>query len=152
MVPETSRTALRRSRRSILVCIGCALLLAVPFGRSAAQGGSFPVIVVQPKTQQVLYSQRATLSVVATGATSYQWYYGESGDDRVPILNATSSTYVSEQLFDTYRFWVRVSNAFGSVDSGTARVDVEKDAFPGIYTTRLPLVKRGGPAFPFFKP
>ncbi|PYS59555.1 MAG: hypothetical protein DMF74_21020, partial [Acidobacteria bacterium] len=71
-----------------------------------------------------------TLTVVASGAgtLSYQWYQGDSGNTSVQINGATSSSYTTIPLEDRngprFKYWVRVSNACGSVDSATAELVV----------------------------
>ncbi|MFC7336873.1 lamin tail domain-containing protein [Haloferula chungangensis] len=68
----------------------------------------------------------ATLSVSASGfpAPTYQWYAGDSGDTSSPIASATSSTFITPTLSETSNFWVRVTNAGGSLDSETMTVRV----------------------------
>lgn len=149
MSTNTSHRQARRARPTTFwVCWALLGLLALGWP-AAAQTNQIPLIITQPKTQGVLYGQRATLSVEATGTPplSYQWYVGFSGDTSAPLLNATNNTYTTEQLFNTYRYWVRVSNQFGSVDSGTARIDVEPE-LPGIYYERLPIVICGQGCYP----
>ncbi len=84
-----------------------------------------PSITSQPSSQTVAYGQTATLSVTATGSgLSYQWYAGMSGTTSSPIGGATSSSYTTPSLTSTSRYWVRVSNAGGFVNSNTATISV----------------------------
>lgn len=99
-----------------------------------------PGIVTQPISQTIISGQSVTVSVAATGTAplSYQWYVGNSGDAAHPIDGALASSYSTSTLKSTTRFWVRVSNPLGSVDSDTALVEVEHHVY-------LPLVVRSAP-------
>src|SRR5439155_17814723 len=89
-----------------------------------------PTISVQPKGGLIANGTVVTLTVVASGAgtLSYQWYQGDSGNTSVQINGATSSSYTTIPLEDRngprFKYWVRVSNACGSVDSATAELVV----------------------------
>ncbi|MBT5813484.1 MAG: hypothetical protein HOI15_03900 [Opitutales bacterium] len=51
----------------------------------------------------------AVLSVSAEGpGLSYQWYRGESGDKSNPIEGATSSSYETDRLSATTKYWVEI--------------------------------------------
>lgn len=67
----------------------------------------------------------ATLSVTAAGSEpfTYQWYTGTSGNADSPIDGATTSSLAVSPSATT-SYWVRVSNACGSVDSSAAIVNV----------------------------
>jgi hypothetical protein len=80
-----------------------------------------PVITVQPASQNVCANGSTTLSVTATGATSYQWSLGG-----VPIPGATSATYVIPNTIpaDAGNYSVTVTNPAGSVTSNVAKVVV----------------------------
>jgi hypothetical protein len=83
-----------------------------------------PVISSQPGNAPPINPGWAgTTQVWATGATSYQWYRGESGDMSSPISGATSSS-VTVSAFSSLRVWVRVTNACGSVNSNAAWISV----------------------------
>jgi exo-beta-1,3-glucanase (GH17 family) len=84
--------------------------------------GFRPTIMAQPEGRAVAPGLIATLSVSALNATSYQWYSGTSGTTTAPISGATASTYVTPPVLETSGYWVRVSNAYGSIDSDTATV------------------------------
>lgn len=63
-----------------------------------------------------------TLSVTASGSgLSYQWYTGASGDTSSPIGGATSATYDASPANPT-RYWCRVTNSGGTVDSTTKNI------------------------------
>lgn len=88
-----------------------------------------PTIISQPQSQTIQAGQSATLSVSAASNTaiSYQWYGGVSGDSTHPISGATANQYTTP-VFNAPQqdsYWVRVSNASGSVDSSTAVVTVQ---------------------------
>jgi hypothetical protein len=85
-----------------------------------------PTITLQPVSQLIAVGATATLTVAATGDAplAYQWYIGPSGVTTTPILGATSPMFTTPPLFATTSYWVRVSNAGGSVDSMAAIVSV----------------------------
>lgn len=59
----------------------------------------------------------AVLSVNAEGPNlQYQWYRGESGDRSNPIEGATSSTYTTDTLSTTAKYWVEVT--VGGINQG----------------------------------
>jgi hypothetical protein len=70
--------------------------------------------------------QTARLSIQAGGTApfAYQWYHGFSPNPRAPIAGATSADYETPPLTESSLFWVRLSNACGSIDSGTVAVTV----------------------------
>jgi len=81
-----------------------------------------PVIVTHPLSLTVPYGQTVTLSVTVAGTPpfSYQWYQGESGEASHPLPGATASSCSIRVLADGLRYWVRVSNARGRVESHSA--------------------------------
>ena len=78
-----------------------------------------PTITTQPSNQSVNAGANATFTVVASGATSYQWQ-----KDGVNISGATSSGYTRSnvQVADTGFYRCIVSNAGGSVTSSSAQL------------------------------
>ncbi|MEW6366948.1 MAG: YCF48-related protein [Acidobacteriota bacterium] len=90
-----------------------------------------PSITVQPQNTTVGIGQSAALAVAATGTTplNYQWYQGASGDTSFPV-GANSSTHTTPPLSANASYWVRVSNACGSVNSFTATVTVSSGCVP----------------------
>jgi YD repeat-containing protein len=83
-----------------------------------------PGITTQPGDASVSPGGTTRLSVVASGTTpSYQWYQGQSGVITVPVGQG-QSYFDTPALTATTQYWVRVSNAAGSVDSRTATVTV----------------------------
>lgn len=73
-----------------------------------------------PQNQSVAPEQTATLTVSASGATSYQWY-DESG---LPIPGETSSTFTTPVLTNTTTYFVKASNDCATVTSRVATVTV----------------------------
>jgi hypothetical protein len=68
------------------------------------------------------------LTVIASGsgALSYQWYRGTSGNTSNPISGATSWSYPTPRLTKgTYTYWVRVTAGCGTVNSNTATVTAQ---------------------------
>lgn len=85
-----------------------------------------PHIIVHPEDQTVCSGQTATLTVEATGTAPlhYQWFRGESGNVSDPIASGTLDVYMTDPLTVTTSFWVKVWNAAGEMNSGTAVVTV----------------------------
>ena len=84
-----------------------------------------PTIGGQPQSRALGVGQSAILWVTASGAgpLSYQWYQGASGDTSTPV-GTDADTFTTPALTATTSYWVRVSNAYGAVDSATAVVTV----------------------------
>jgi len=78
----------------------------------------------QPSNTTTGTNGTATLTVKPVGSLGlrYQWYRGHSGSTAFPISGATASTVTTPSVSTPTEFWVRVSNACGSRDSGTAVV------------------------------
>jgi hypothetical protein len=86
---------------------------------------TLPSIVSQPASQLIPTGRTISLGVAGTGTAplSYQWYAGPSGTTTLPIAGATSSNYTTSPITATSRFWVRLSNAYGTtVDSAAATI------------------------------
>ena len=74
--------------------------------------------------RQITNGQSTTLSVSATGTgLTYQWFGGSSGFTGAPQAGATGPSFTVSPTV-TSQYWVRVSNACGSVNSNTATVTV----------------------------
>lgn len=82
---------------------------------------ALPVITQQPTNQEITEGDTLTLSVVATGATGYQWKKGEEN-----ILDATTATYTKEgaTTADAGSYTCVVTGAGGSATSNAATVTV----------------------------
>jgi hypothetical protein len=96
-----------------------------------------PTISGHPLSGSVHMGDVASLSVTASSPipVTYQWYRGSSGDTSQPIATATSPTYVTPALTTATSYWVRVTNAIGSVNSQTAiltivAADFDADGMP----------------------
>ncbi|MGH8021493.1 MAG: RCC1 domain-containing protein, partial [Opitutaceae bacterium] len=73
--------------------------------------------------------QHATLSVSIRGAgVSIQWYRGEAGDTTRPIAGANTATFTTPEIPGNADYWVRVTNAYGSIDSTTFSLRTIADA------------------------
>ncbi len=75
---------------------------------------ALPVITSQPVSATVTVGGTATFTVIATGAVSYQWFFGGNS-----IGGATSSSYTvsNAQAANAGSYFVTVTNAAGSVNS-----------------------------------
>ncbi|MDD8019574.1 MAG: C1 family peptidase [Acidobacteriota bacterium] len=96
--------------------------------------GGAPTITTQPTNQTVTVGQKATFSVVATGTAplSYQWYKNSTA-----ISGATAASYTTPATTSAdngAKFYVKVSNSYGSVNSNTVTLTV--NAASGIKVTR----------------
>lgn len=91
-----------------------------------ATTGTPPTITSQPQRGTLRAGEMAILRVRASGAgpLRYQWYEGTRGGTSSPHVGATSTDWETPPLTETTMFWVRVSNAAGSVDSATATLAV----------------------------
>lgn len=90
-------------------------------------------ISVQPQSQPVAPGGSVTLTVAAAGGSgtrTHQWYQGTAGNTSAPIAGATAATYTTPALSATTSYWVRVSDATGSVDSSTAVLTISSSPSP----------------------
>jgi hypothetical protein len=77
-----------------------------------------PVITRQPYDTTTYAGTSKSINVSASGnALSYAWYAGESGTTLVLLSDNSSYLYPSYSVPGTYRYWVRISNEAGNVDS-----------------------------------
>lgn len=83
-------------------------------------------ILSNPLDATITPGQSATLKVSTQGRApkNYQWFQGATGDVSNPIAGATNVSFTTPALFADTRYWVRVSNSDGAVDSGDATVFV----------------------------
>jgi formylglycine-generating enzyme required for sulfatase activity len=84
-----------------------------------------PSLSAQPAPATIVSGSTATLTVNATGTGpfSYQWYEGALGTTTSPV-GTNSASFATPTLIATTSYWVRISNAAGSVDSSLATVTV----------------------------
>jgi len=77
----------------------------------------------QPKSITAANGSQVTLEVTpsGTGPFSYQWYKGFPGMTRNPVLAANESKLIFTTR-ETATYWVRVTNACGTVNSTSATV------------------------------
>lgn len=97
--------------------------------QGTAAAGVAPTILTQPAASTVQVTGSYTMNVVAsgTGPLTYEWNFQPAGSDVVePFLLADGPSYTigSVQPADAGTYSVEVSNAFGSVASSAAKVDV----------------------------
>ncbi|MEW6365781.1 MAG: fibronectin type III domain-containing protein [Acidobacteriota bacterium] len=102
-----------------------------------------PAIHVQPSDLTISSGQYATLSVGATGTAPlrYQWYKGAGTGSPVGI---DWPAYTTPPLTANAEYWVRVTNACGSVDSSIAIVTVKDTPGAGPKITSIKS-KKGKP-------
>jgi len=98
-------------------------------GNPVTSTATFPVSLVcdPPKifgTNQPRDTRGSTVAVTANGSGPfrYQWFAGSTGQTHFPISGATDRTLTLPAVTGATPFWVRVSNACGSVDSNTVIV------------------------------
>jgi hypothetical protein len=91
-----------------------------------------PFITMQPDSPRISQGYTATLSVVAGGSSplTYQWYRGAVGVTTTPV-GTNSPSFTTPTLTDTTTYWVRVTNAAGSVSSSLATITL---VYPPIIT------------------
>lgn len=97
---------------------------AATFTIIVSGGVAAPVISVQPLAVSINAGSTAVLSVGAAGAASYQWYAGASGDVSSPVAGAAGASFTTPALTASSSYWVKVTNAGGSVNSASATVSV----------------------------
>jgi alpha-tubulin suppressor-like RCC1 family protein len=120
-----------------------------------------PVPVISSSSvQSTTAGQSATLSVSATGTgLNYQWYRGASGNTSNLIAGATSTTYATPFVTDATSYWVRITNAGGSVDGATVTAPAPTQTTPtppppvtnsamGLVNMSIRVVTNGSPIIP----
>lgn len=87
---------------------------------------ALPTIVEQPESETIApgESARLVVEVAGTGPMAYQWHRVPPSDGADPIEGATSATYTTPALSETTRYFVRVSNPAGFIDSTTVTIAV----------------------------
>jgi len=85
-----------------------------------------PVLLTanNPQSQTVKRGQTVTLHVTPEvgSAFTYQWYNGHAGFTSTPIANSNSPNFTTPAINTTQEFWVRISDACGTIDSQTATI------------------------------
>ena len=99
---------------------------------TAPASASAPTILRHPSSLSIASGQTTVLEVSAQGdgPLGYRWFVGTSGDVSTPVAGAVGSVFTTGPLTTTTNFWVRVSNAEGSVDSRTATVTIAAPSGP----------------------
>ncbi len=84
------------------------------------------VITQQPQGKTIEPGSVVTLTVNATGIAplSYQWYQGMREDANMPV-GTNSKTFKTPQTQATTNYWVRITNATGSINSDNAFLFVD---------------------------
>ncbi|HXI13649.1 MAG TPA: N-acetylmuramoyl-L-alanine amidase [Thermoanaerobaculia bacterium] len=106
-------------------CPGDALYALMPSIRESAAACVSPSIAVQPSSQSIVPGSSASLQIAAAGTSpmTFQWYVGSRGHTGEPVTGANvASMSVSPAATTTY--WVRITNACGTVDSLESQVSV----------------------------
>jgi hypothetical protein len=82
-----------------------------------------PVLTSVSSGATITLGSAVNLEAVATGAgpITYQWYVGTPGNTSVP---AAAGNPISASPSTTTSYWVRATNACGSVDSGAVNIAV----------------------------
>jgi formylglycine-generating enzyme required for sulfatase activity len=100
-----------------------------------------PTIASQPTSQTIEPGSTVTLTVSATGPApfTYQWYRGNLGATTAPV-GTNSPTFTTPALAATTKYWVKISNAFGEIQSSSVTVTVQANTVP----TGFALIPAGG--------
>lgn len=107
---------------TVTTCPGDVLYAMLPAIRTDV--ACAPAITADPGSTAIRAGSSAMLTVSATGeALTYQWYSGTTGQTNTPIADATGAS-VTVTPSETAAYWVRVTNACGSVDSAIAVVNL----------------------------
>jgi len=129
---QQSRTGSYSAR---FVCAAAVLLIVACSQGSPTKPERIAIgISTQPQNQTVAYGATAALTVTATGTPplTYQWYVGESGNTSKPADNGAAASYTTPAMTATTSYWVRVSDAAGSMNSSTATITVTPADPPAI--------------------
>lgn len=132
----TTATITARTATSVSVSVGGGTTGTVELttsGGSVISSGTYtinplPVINTQPTNTTICSANSGSLSVIATGASTYQWFRsGTPLTNIAPYSNVTTNTLsiTNPSIIDTGSFYVVVSNASGcSVTSNTVTMTV----------------------------
>lgn len=84
-----------------------------------------PVIETITQSGSFNYGIPALLKVQAVGPDlEYQWYFGQTGDERTPIEGATNNIFTTPTLTSPVRYWVKITNQAGSLNSPTIELSI----------------------------
>jgi len=87
-----------------------------------------PPSIAQPPNAEVMYGQKATITVQTTAGTDplhYAWFMGAKFDTSHPIGTDSPTVTTPSALTQDTQFFVNVSNACGNVNSETITVKVQ---------------------------
>lgn len=87
-----------------------------------------PPSIVQPANAEVIFGQKATLTVQTTAGSDplhYSWFMGARFDTSHPIGTDSPTVTTPSALTQDTQFFVNVSNSCGNVNSETITVKVE---------------------------
>ncbi len=96
-----------------------------------------PIILDQPKNATGNFGTPISVSVLASGAVSYQWYRASSGDPTNPVSGGTSPVLtITPQATGFTDYWVKVTNSCGGTNSNTVTITI--NCAPRTMTVRTP--------------
>jgi PKD repeat protein len=99
---------------------------------SAGSGNSLPIITQQPVNQIVNPGDTVSLGVVASNATSYQWFFAGAAVNGVNTNILVISNFPPTAVGNYY---AQVANAVGSVQSATAAIQIAAQTNQGSSST-----------------
>lgn len=123
---------------TVTECPGDALYSYLGILRSTLASCERPAIMLPDAPVALQAGESATLkaAVSGSGPFTYQWFNGAPGDTASPVEGATTDSVTVAPAAGT-RYWVRVTNVCGAVDSDAVVVTVGE-------RNRTRTVKRGG--------
>lgn len=126
----------RRALPRLATILLLALLQPLAWGQNMA-------FIDQPVSSGGSFGSPVYLSATANRYASYQWYQGPAGDTTAPIEGATSPllTFVRNRAGS---YWVRATNAEGSIDSRAASITVQ---LPRLTSREFVLIGGGGSGY-----
>jgi hypothetical protein len=84
-----------------------------------------PVVISQPQNVTGDFGVPVSVSVLASGATSYQWYRASSGDPTNPVSGGTGPVLTfTPQATGFTDYWVKISNSCGDTNSNSVTVTI----------------------------
>jgi hypothetical protein len=84
-----------------------------------------PAIIDQPKNVTGNFGVPISVSVLASGATTYQWYRAQSGDPSNPVSGGTGPVLnITPQATGFTDYWVKIGNSCGTRNSNTVTVTI----------------------------
>lgn len=105
-----------------------------------------PVVLDQPKNVTGNFGVPVSLSVLASGANSYQWYRAQSGDPSNPISGGTGPVLTfTPQATGFTDYWVKITNSCGNTNSNTVTVTI--NCAPRTMTVRTTPAAVSGSAY-----